>query len=211
MRFLIGALATSAVMLASADASTLYATAVDWQNNGTNGGSFNRDVATNALGATDGQFLALGLSSKDNPSFAVFSFGQQFTGPMNLVEVTFNCRLLNDGSCSHREAVDVYVGNDYAFGSHDFSDLDDFTRVGQILNGDAEGMGAMLNFAGNYTYLALVDVSAYVFSRPNSGDGFDIDSISVTAFDDITPTPVPAAALLMAPALGGMALRRRKK
>jgi len=212
MRTLMAALAAPALWLApaTADAATLFATGVDWQNNGTNGGSHNRDNPVNALGATDGTFLALGLSGPNNPGFAVFTFGQQFTGPSSVVEVTFNCRHQTDGSCSYREAVDVYVGNDYAFGSHDYSDLSDFTRIGTIMNGDAQS-GGSLSFAGSYTYLALVDVSAYVFARTPSVDGFDVDSVSVTATDDLSPVPVPAAAFLMAPALAGMALRRRNK
>jgi hypothetical protein len=165
MKTLLCAAAGTAMLFAAgaAEAATVWATDVDWSNNGTVPGSNDRDNPLNALGAPDGDFLALGLTNADgtNPGFAVFSFGGVTFGAgasATAYEVTFNCTLAADGSCTYPESMEVFYGTDYAFGSNDFSDLADFTSAGEIFNGDAQ-MGATLIIPGTFTYIALVDTT----------------------------------------------------
>ena len=87
-------------------ASLIYATEVDWFNNGTVGSSNDRDNPANSLGAPDDDFLSLGLSSDDNPGFAVFGFGQDFIEEGRIWEITFNC----DPTCVDLETATIYVG-----------------------------------------------------------------------------------------------------
>ena len=206
---LLAAASAAALLTGVANAATVYATDIDWENNGTVGGNNDRDDETNALGAPDGDFLALGLSSLDgtNPGFAVFSFGGQTFGggDVTAYEVTFNCTVRQDGSCTYPESLAVYYGTDYAFGSHDFGDLADFSLAGEIFNADAQG-GASLVIPGSFTYIALVDTTLTNFPGSPSTDGFDIDAVGVSA------VPVPGAAALIVPGLiaGGLARRKAK-
>lgn len=208
IKTLCAAAATALFAFGAADAAVVYATDIDWQNNGTVGSSNDRDNPLNALGATDGKFTALGLSDPNgsNPGFAVFSFGgQTFNGAAaDIIEVTFNCRLQPSGACSYPESVAVYYGTDYAFGSHDYNDLADFTFAGELFNGNAQG-GTSITIPGMFTYIALIDTSAANYPNGPSTDGFDIDSVSVN------PVPVPGAAVLMGSVLLAGAARRRKK
>lgn len=213
MKSVIAALTSASILaLSGAHAATIYATDVDWQNNGTVTDAQDRDTPSNSLGATDGKFLSLGLSNADgtNPGFAVFRFGDNEmigAGVINLFEVTFNCTQAGDGSCTYNESVAVYYGTDYNFGSHDYSDLDDFSFAGEILNGDAQ-TGQSILVPGVFTYIALVDTTKSNYPGSWSTDGFDIDSISVSSDDITAETPAPAAAILMASGL--LALRRKR-
>lgn len=175
---------TSFFNMSNSNAGIIYATAVDWVNNGTTYSANDRDNPLNALGAPDGAFLSLGLTPDqniltDNAGFAVFSFGQTFSGNISLWEITFNCVLGGIVCDIWPEAVDVYVGQSYNFGSHDIDDvLDDFQRIGQVTNGVAQ-YGTELSITDNFTYLALIDVSEQ-FNGPSS-EGWDVDAIGVTA------------------------------
>ena len=193
---------------AAAQAGTVYATDVDWRNNGTVGSNNDRDDASNALGAPDEAFVSLGLTGADgtNPGFAVFAFGGRTFGGGTATgyEVTFNCRVRADGSCTYPESAMVYYGTDYAFGSHDFADLADFTPAGEILNADAQG-GASLVIPGSFAYIALVDTTLARFPGSPSTDGFDLDAIGVSA------VPVPAAMLLFPAGAAGLAAARRRR
>ena len=207
MKTLLAA-AAALVLPGAASAATVFATAVDWSNNGTVGSANDRDDASNALGAPDGDFLTLGLTNADgtNPGFAVFAFDGLTFGQSDatLWEITFNCRPNANGACNMPEAVDVYYGTDYAFGSGDFADLSDFTLAGTIFNGDAQG-GASLVIPGTFTYIALVDSTLANFPNSSSRDGFEVDALGVN------PVPVPGAALLFAPAIAGGLIARRRK
>ena len=200
--------AAALVLPGAASAATVFATAVDWSNDGTVGGANDRDDASNALGAPDGDFLTLGLTNADgtNPGFAVFAFDGLTFGQSDatLWEITFNCRPNAGGACNMPEAVDVYYGTGYAFGGGDFADLADFTLAGTIFNGDAQG-GASLIIPGTFTYIALVDSTLANFPGSSSGDGFEGNALGVN------PAPVPGAALLFAPAIAGGLIARRRK
>lgn len=211
---MILAAAVLAASTLSASAVT-FATDVDWANNGTVPGD--RDNPADALGAPDGKFLSLGLTNADgtNPGFAVFTFGTPIVGTnaASVFEVTFVCNGGGGVCTNHVEEVELLVGTagEYDFGSHDFSDLSDFTSVGFLDNGDAQ-TGASIIISGSFTYLALVDRSVAAANLLGIGvanqsrDGFDVDSVSVEA------VPIPTSVALMLTALGGlgfMAARRR--
>lgn len=80
-------LAAVALFAVNAVAATLYATGVTWTNNGTVGTDNNRNNPLKALGAPDGDFLAIGLRGS-----ADFTFGRTFTGSDIIHEITFGNR-----------------------------------------------------------------------------------------------------------------------
>jgi len=194
-------------------AATIFATGVDWSDNGTVPSSNNRDNPLNALGGVNGTFLALGLTNQDgsNPGFAVFDFGQMFaSGTVDIWETTFNCQPQANGSCSWAESARVYFGTDYAFGSNNYSDImDDFTFAGELFNADAQNGGSLLiNQA--FRYIAVVDSTQANFAGGRSTEGFDIDAIGISSFAEFSQVPLPTAAFLMAPALLLLARRAQR-
>ncbi|MGS4944449.1 VPLPA-CTERM sorting domain-containing protein [Meridianimarinicoccus sp. RP-17] len=180
------AAAAAALLLGSAaQAATIYATGVDWTNNGTVGSSNDRDNPLNALGEPDDKFLSLGLGGQ-----ADFTFGETFTGPGASYEITFGNR------AGYFESADVFAG---IGGS--------FSKIGEVDNASAAGF--VFSFAGIFDTLRLVDTSPFVAGR----DGYDVDAVGVTALPNTgtTPVPLPASALLLGAGVAGMgALRRRK-
>ncbi|MEE4209323.1 MAG: hypothetical protein V2I43_08670 [Parvularcula sp.] len=208
------AASAAAMLFGAAEAAVYHATDIDWANNGTVGGSNDRDDETNALGAPNGDFLSIGLSNADgsNPGFAVFKFDNitfAAGSTASLFEVTFNCTQTNSGNCTYPESAEIWYGTDYNFGTHDIADImDDFTLAGEIFNGDAQ-TGGQVFIPGTFTYIAVIDTTRSNFANGPSTDGFDIDAIAVTGNPDISEVPVPGAALLMASG-AIMAFRRRK-
>ena len=208
-----GLIAGAAIMCAGTQgqAATVYATAIDWANNGSVGSSNDRDDETNALGGPNGDFLALGLTTANNEGFAVFSFGGLFEDPAVAYEITFNCSGSGDSCTNYPESADVYVGTDYDFGTHDWSDvIDDFTMVGTLDNGLAQA-GQELTFAGQFTYLAIVDRTKRDYSSSPSTDGFDVDAIGVApaGSDNVPAVPIPAPFLLLLSGLLGLGFAGR--
>jgi hypothetical protein len=113
---------------------------------------------------------------------AIFSFGTLFNPIGSIVEITFG------NPNNYKESADLFG----------------------ILSGVATFLGNISNtnstsfsFAGVFDQLLVKDTSQAVAGR----DGFDIDSISVTP----ASVPLPASGLLLIPALGAIALRRRRK
>jgi hypothetical protein len=167
----------------SASASTTYATLVDYNPVGTI--AADRSVPSNALGPSDGLFLSLGLTGS-----AVFSFGTDFTGPSAVVEVT------NGNRSDYVETAQVWGGTSY---NSDTNSLTGFTLLGVI---DNSLPTAILAFTGIYKFLAIVDTSSGA-----GRDGFDIDSVSVSA----VPLPAGAALLGSGVVFLGFLGRRRKR
>lgn len=181
----LSAIAALSVTAAEASTATIYATGVDWTNNGTVGSSNNRDIAANSLGAPDGKFMSLGLGGQ-----ADFTFDQLFTGPGVSYEITFGNR------ASYVETADVFAGYEGSF-----------QQVGSITNSSAAGY--VFTFSGFFDTLRLVDTSPSGSGR----DGYDVDAVGVTPFgpgNAPAPVPLPASVLLLGAGLAGLRVVRRK-
>jgi hypothetical protein len=147
------------------------------------------DASSVNLGAGDGDFFSLGLNGS-----ALFGITPSFTGSVSVIEITFG-----GSSSSHDEAAQVFVRK-----------LDGtFELIGTA---DNQGSGADANtstftFTGLADAIRLLDVSQTVFTGTSSKDGFDVDALSIVA-----PVPLPASALMLLAAMGGLgvAARRRK-
>ncbi|MEJ6393800.1 VPLPA-CTERM sorting domain-containing protein [Gymnodinialimonas sp. 2305UL16-5] len=154
------------------------------------------DAGAINLGAGDGNFYSLGLST-ENDGFAelVLRISPAFTGPAMVVEVT--------NPSEHFEAAAVYVARADANGMFDAVTTQ---LVGQVNNGRAYTEAAItsVNFSGTWDFLIFRDISRSVYADTRSTDGFDIDSISIAA------VPLPAGVLLMLSAIGGLAFLRRR-
>jgi hypothetical protein len=187
MRYTTFVAAATAAFLAgaAAQAATIYATGIDWTNNGTVGSANDRDSPLNGLGAPDSRFMSLGLGGQ-----ADFTFGQSFTGPGVSYEITFG----NRGG--YFESADVFAGSSGTF-----------TKVGEIDNVSAAGL--VFNFGGIFDTLRLVDTSPFVRGR----DGYDVDAVGVTALPTMgmTPVPLPASVLLLGAGVAGLSAVRRSR
>ena len=161
----------------SVQAATVNAVEVTNYAPGTGITDPNRKVTGNALGAANGNFLSLGLGGS-----AVFSFGTNFGSPGAVFEIT------NGSRSQYVETADI-------FGSLDGLS---WTKLASITNAT---LSNTFTFSGVYAFLKVSDTSPAGAGR----DGFDIDSISVSA------VPVPAAGILLLGALGGLAAVRRRK
>lgn len=187
--FAAAAALVTTMSVTTANAAVLYASQVDSFNQGaiihTSPG---RDNPANALGASDGVFLSLGLGGD-----ATFSFGTpagaSFGSPGMVVEVTKGKR------SDHVESINIYGINGMTQ-----------TLIGSVINSGANAFATSFSFlfTGFFTQLKLVDTSP---AGGGSTDGFDIDSISVTP----APVPLPAGGLLLLSAIAGIAALRRRK
>ncbi|OWJ75222.1 MULTISPECIES: VPLPA-CTERM sorting domain-containing protein [Haematobacter] len=115
--------------------------------------------------------------------FADFTFGKSFTGPGAVIEVTW---LPRD---TYFESAEVWGGS-----------AGSFTKIGEITNAMET---IALSFSGIFDTLRIIDTSPVILGRGR--DGFDIDSVSVS------PVPLPAAGVLLAGALAGVAGLRRMR
>jgi hypothetical protein len=182
MKFIAFLLAMTASLCAQSAtiSATDYTNVVVGEDQGT---ANDRNNADNILGDADGQFYELGKGGSID-----LTFGVPFTGPAMVVEVTFG------NPASWPESFDVFVGFDGVF---------DF--IGNVSNTDAAVTGAIIEFAGVFNSLRLVDTTAA--STP--GGGADIDSVSVTPVARISQVPLPGAAWLFLSAVaGGVGIKR---
>lgn len=115
--------------------------------------------------------------------FADFTFGKSFTGPGAVIEVTW---LPRD---TYFESAEVWGGS-----------AGSFIKIGEITNAMET---IALSFSGIFDTLRIIDTSPVILGRGR--DGFDIDSVSVS------PVPLPAAGVLLAGALAGVAGLRRMR
>jgi hypothetical protein len=182
-------LATAAIALTAlaggAQAATVYAQTATIVTDGPRGTADNRDDITNALGASLGDFFELGFGGVVD-----FTFGRLFTGPGNVVEVTFGNAAL------FLESANVFAGIS--------GDASSFVQVGQLSNVASQGpSGQSFNFSGTFDTLRIADTTS---PDGRANGGYDVDRVGVS------PVPLPASALLLLAGLGGLgAVRRMRK
>ena len=190
----IAALIVAGMAASTASAATVgpggfdggYATSITYDDTLTGRTTSNdRDNPLNSLGATNGTFFELLIGETVD-----FTFGSDFVSPGSIVEVTF-------GSVANFfESVNIFAGN--------AGDISSFVAIDQnpLGNGGAQGpTGATFTFSGGpFDTLRITALQS-----PNGVNGFDIDSIRVSA------VPLPAGALLLMSGLVGLPLLRRRR
>lgn len=204
------ALAALGFAASAASAATIYASSVIsfTKATGTNAGVVNtsRDNAFNALGAPDSgvngnptRFYGLGVNKE-----IVLGFGQMFgAGPLKSVEVTFS-----PSGTNNQEGAQVYV----ALGAGPWS------LVGFVSGrtGNNPQPDSLTILGGPFDRLKLVDATGLLVPLSEGGngvrrygsqggDGYDLDSISVTAI----PTPAALGGGMML--MGLLAAKRRRQ
>lgn len=190
----LSALALVAMTAVSASAATVHATSIkvgattvmaptNTTNRADLGNALGASNAYNAGNGVFGGFYSLGIGGS-----ADFGFGTRFGAPGTVVEVTAGTR------SQHVERVSVFAFNVLTSA---------WDALGSISNQGSNTLtlAIPLPLGAVYDKLRLTDTSPFVAGR----DGFDIDSISVTA------VPLPAGGLLLLGALGGLAALRRRK
>ncbi len=142
------------------------------------------DLSSVNLGSGDGSFYSLGLGGS-----ATFRVAPGFSGPISVVEVTY-------GRNYPLEAVDVFIGRGGV--------ADVFAGTVTNRNEGVLGGTQTLTFgAGRYDTISFFDKSDAA-----GGDGFDLDSFSVS---ETSQVPLPASVLLLGGALGGLGAWRRRR
>lgn len=178
-------LTASATFTTEVKAATLFASEVLFADCNLTCGGAGRDDPLAALGVGDNTFYSLGLGGE-----LIVGFGQAFTGPGTVIEVT-NGNVAGYGI----ESADVFVGS---FATNTW------TKISEVFNTTAQ-TGFSFSFAGIFDAMKLVDTTSFNCTlQACTGDGFDVDAISATA------VPLPAAGMLLLSALGGMAYFRRR-
>jgi hypothetical protein len=208
----VAAVAVAAVGLASsaASAATIYASSVISFNKAgaVNAGvvNTNRNNAFNATGAPDSgvtggptRFYSLGQNKE-----IVLGFSQLFgAGPLKTVEVTFN-------GANPQEGAKVYVG----------LNAGPWTFLGYVSGrlGSNPQPDSLTITSGVFNRVKLVDAFNEIIPLSEGGngtrrygsqggDGFDLDSVSVTPL----AVPTPAAATGGLALLGLLAAKRRRQ
>jgi hypothetical protein len=188
-----------------ASADTLWATDVEWEAGGRVKMNSFRANTDNALGAPDKDnaddrnFLSLGLGG-----FAIFDFGAEFAGTVEVVETTWG----NRGG--YKEFAEVWVADSgFDFDAYVMGDgfpQDDFTFAGRIDNQDAQGYSAVdLDGLSDspFRYVAILDQTG------GNKDGFDVNAVGVSPVS-ANPTPEPGTVVLLGMGLTGLYIRRRR-
>ncbi|MEM6452274.1 MAG: PEP-CTERM sorting domain-containing protein [Cyanobacteria bacterium P01_D01_bin.105] len=215
----VSALAASATALCvvgvatEAQAAQLFATEVVYYETLTNDVSADRGITDYALGAPQFDFETEHFLSLGKGGRAVFNFGQDFAGEVNVWETTYGTRT-HQGSWD--ESIDIYYGN---FDSDNFdsdvtwesiaNDLSQWEYAGDIENiadnaFDSPTGASNADYVpqGVFNHVLLVDTSA------RSG-GFDVNAIAVQGVEQKeVPEPAALAGLLM---VGAMGLKTRRK
>lgn len=142
-----------------------------------------RQDANRALNIGDSKFYSMGLGGDLTVGFSKPLFFPDRN--VSVFEITYNRTI------GHNEAVDVYS----ILGGVP-------TYLGRILNDVAS---SSVKATSAFEYIRLVDVTLDEFPSSPSGDGFDVDFISVA------PVPLPAAGLMLLAGVGGLAAMRRRK
>jgi hypothetical protein len=185
LKTLLAGAALAASQQAGANAATYYADKVIDANLGscTTCADPARQDANRALNIGDSKFYSMGLGGDLTVGFSKPLFFPDRN--VSVFEITYNRTI------GHNEAVDVYS----ILGGVP-------TYLGRILNDVAS---SSVKATSAFEYIRLVDVTLDEFPSA-SGDGFDVDSISVAPV-----LPLTAGLMLLAGVGGLAAMRRRKK
>lgn len=106
------------------------------------GSADGRNIATNALGATDGAFFEIGLGSA-----VELGFGRPFGDPLSVVEVTFGPS--HTVGTRWPESIEIYARR---------AGETVYAHVGALTNQQAHD-GVEIGLSGSYDFLLLVDSS----------------------------------------------------
>lgn len=187
---MVGATAASA-------ATITYATGATYLPSGGSAGAAcntaSRSDLCNVLGAPDGDFVGgtgNGFFSMKNADQVSLTFGTQFAGSIYIYEVTGGNVAANKEGLNFTLVAEDFAGNQVA---------GVFNTQGTKVSGTTSRYEIKFDsIGGPFTSLIIKDNSG-------TADGFDLDAVGVSA------VPVPASALLLLGAFGGLgALRRRK-
>lgn len=184
-KYLVGAAAAVFISAGAAVAAPIYADSViSFVQGPCTGGCLPaRSDATKALGAPDGDFVALGFGGELELGFPGTPYA---AATATTYEITFV------RTAGHDEAVEVYS-----------SLLGVLSPLLGVITNTPTGTSSVF-VGGPFDAIVLKDITTTVFPGTTSFDGFDVDAVSIDA------VPLPAAGFMLLAGLGGLAMARRK-
>jgi len=136
-----------------------------------------------------GQPLVDAIPNNGGPELAKFTFSKA----INVLSVSFNQNDQNDD-------VDLFAGTPLSF----------YLRDTTSLSGGPTG--DVISLAGNAAFQGITMFGVGLFDHPTNGPGNTSDQVRIASITfEIAAVPVPAGAVLMLTALGGLGFARKRK
>ncbi|TCS59992.1 putative secreted protein [Primorskyibacter sedentarius] len=135
-----------------------------------------------------GQPLVDAVSNNGGPELASFAFSKA----VNILSVTFNQNDNNDD-------VDLYAGSPLALVLRDTSSL------------SGGPTGDVISLAGNAAFEGILNFGVGIFDFGPNGNNSDQVRIASIEFEAVNVVPLPAGAVLLFTALGGLGFMRRRR